>query len=54
MSFPENKKELQRFLGMINYLEKFAPNLSGNTEKFRKLLEKDTEWYFDENHYKKK
>ena len=52
MPFPENKKELQRFLGMINYLGKFIPNFSENTENFKKLLEKDTEWYFDENHKK--
>ena len=52
MPFPENKNELQRFLGMINYLGKFVPNLSANTENLRKLLEKDTEWYFDKNHKK--
>ena len=43
MPFPESKKELQRFLAMVNYLGKFAPNLSENTENLRKLLEKDTE-----------
>ena len=52
MLFPESKKELQRFLGTINYLGKFIPNLSENTENLRKLLEKNTEWYFDENHKK--
>ena len=26
-----NKKELQRFLGIINYLGKFVPNLSNET-----------------------
>ena len=52
MSFLENKEELQRFLGMINYLGKFLPNLSENTENLRKLLEKDTKWHFNEN-YKK-
>ena len=46
----ENKKELQCFLGMINHVRKFVPNLSENTENLRKFLEKDTEWYFDENH----
>ena len=50
-SFPESKKEL-RFLGMINYLGKFLPNLSENTKILRKLLEKNTEWHFDENHKK--
>ena len=32
--FPQSKKELQRFLGMINYLGKFVSNLFENTEKF--------------------
>ena len=40
MPLPESKKELQRFLGMINYLGKFVPNLSENTENFRKLFRK--------------
>ena len=44
MPFPENKKELQRFVGMIYYLEEYFPNLSENTENLRKLLEKNTEW----------
>ena len=52
MLLPESKKELQRFLGMINYLGKFVPNLSENTENLRKLLEKNTEWCFDKNHKK--
>ena len=52
MPFPKNKKELQRFLGIINYLGKFVPNLSENTDNLRKLFEKDTEWHFDENHKK--
>ena len=52
MSLPESKKELQRFLGMINYLGKVVPNLSENTENLRKLLEKNTEWCFDKNHKK--
>ena len=38
MPFPESKKELQRFLGMINYLVKFIPNLSENTENLKKIV----------------
>ena len=38
----ENKKELQCFLGMINHLRKFVPDLSENTENLRKFLQKDT------------
>ena len=50
--FRKTKKELQRFLGMLNYLGKFAPNLPENTENLRKRLEMDTERYFDENQVK--
>ena len=34
-------KELQRFLGMVNYLEKLPPNLSDVSAPLRKLLKKD-------------
>ena len=44
MQKPANKKELQRYLGMITYLAKFIPNLSDVTAPLRKLLEKDTDW----------
>ena len=44
MPLPTNKKELQRFLGMVNYLAKFIPNLSDHTAPLRSLLEKDTIW----------
>ena len=44
---PTNVKELQRFLGMVNYLGKFIPNLSKETEPLRRLLEKDIEWHMD-------
>ena len=32
---------------MVNYLEKFLPNLSDVSAPLRKLLEKDVEWCFD-------
>lgn len=41
---PSNKKELQRLLGMVNYLNKFIPNLSSITEPMRQLLSKDRDW----------
>lgn len=31
MPAPEDKKDLQRALGLVNYLGKFIPNLSANT-----------------------
>ena len=47
MPLPTNKKELQKFLGMVNYLGKFLPNVSDVSAPLRKLLEKDVEWCFD-------
>ena len=47
MLAPCNKEDLQRFLGMITYLEKFLPNLATETAPLRLLLEKGTEWSFD-------
>ena len=41
MPEPTNKQELQRFLGMINYLGKFIPNLAQKTTPLRNLLKKD-------------
>ena len=41
------KTELQKFFGMLNYLEKFIPNLSIKSANLRKLLEKDKEFVFD-------
>ena len=46
-SAPVDKQELQRFLGMINYLGKFVPNMSKLNEPLRRLLEKDVEFKWD-------
>ncbi|KAJ8728869.1 hypothetical protein PYW07_006565 [Mythimna separata] len=50
MPTPKNVKELQRILGMINYLGPFISNLSEKTQILRNLLKKDTVWTWDENH----
>lgn len=39
MPEPRDKKDLQRALGLVNYLGKFVPNLSANTRSLRSLLE---------------
>ena len=44
---PQNKVELQRFLGMCNYLGKFTPDLANVTAPLRCLLEKDIPWHFE-------
>lgn len=49
MPSPEDKMALQRFLGMINYLGKFIPNLSELTSPLRQLLHKDVLWSWTEH-----
>ena len=44
MPAPTTKVELQRFLGMVNYLGKFIPNLSDETAPLRALLKNETEF----------
>lgn len=41
---PTCVKELQRLLGMVNYLGKFIKNLSEITDPLRRLLHKDIAW----------
>lgn len=49
---PENKKDLQRFMGMVNYLGKFIKNLSTVNQPLRELLENNVEWHWSERHDK--
>lgn len=49
---PTCVKELQRTLGMINYVGKFVKSLSELTEPLRSLLHSDTAWTWDEMHQK--
>jgi len=49
---PQNKHDVQKILGMINYVGKFIPNLSETTAPLRKLIEKDTEFKLTDDHHK--
>lgn len=44
MKVPENKEDVLRFLGMVNYLGKFLPNLSTVAEPLRKLTHLSSEF----------
>lgn len=44
---PKNRAELETFLGMVTYLQKFAPNLAEITSPLRGLLKKDIEFVWD-------
>ncbi|GBO11595.1 Retrovirus-related Pol polyprotein from transposon 17.6 [Araneus ventricosus] len=45
MPEPRNKTELQRILGMINYLRQFIPQASTISAPLRELLKKSTVWH---------
>ena len=41
MSLPRSVNELQRFVGMVNYLGKLIPNLTERTTPLHNLLKED-------------
>lgn len=49
---PTNKKELQIFLGMVNYLRNFVSKLADLTAPLNSLLKKDVSWLWTEVHEK--
>ncbi len=50
MPTPADKHDVQRFLGMTNYLSKFIPGYSEKTAPLRQLLLQDVEWSWLEHH----
>lgn len=50
MPSPTNVKELQRFLGMVNYLGSYIPNLAEKTSLLRELLKKYSQWQWLDHH----
>ena len=50
INIPKNEKELKSFLGAIQYLSKYIKNLSAQTDILRKLLKKQIEWIWTEEH----
>ena len=49
---PTNIKQLRSFLGMINYLSKFIPNLAVESRMLRDLERKDVDWTWNDEHQK--
>lgn len=47
---PQDKEELQRFLGMVNYYSQFIPYQSEITTPLRSLLKKDAAWIWSHEH----
>ena len=48
MTAPMDKQQLQSFLGMVNYMGTFIPNLSHHTELLRAMLKKDNVFHWEE------
>jgi len=44
MTEPEDKKSVQRFLGFVNFMAKFIPNLSEHTFPLREVCKKSTQF----------
>ena len=49
---PENSKELKSFLGAIQYMAKFLPQLSQRTDRLRNLLIKNEPWIWGDEQQK--
>ena len=49
MPTPKSKKDLERFLGMIQYIGCFIPSLSEITVPLRILLQNETEWHWEKH-----
>ena len=45
---PTDKQQLQSFLGMVNYMGTFIPNLSHHTEPLRAMLKKDNVFHWED------
>ena len=47
---PSSKKEIQSFLGLVQYLSPFVPNLSTDTAPLRDLLKKESQFVWSATH----
>lgn len=50
MPSPKSKLDVQRILGVLNYINKFIPNFSTDTSVIRELLKKDSEFRWEPEH----
>lgn len=49
---PNDKKQLLRIIGMLNYLTKYIPNLSNFLSPLRELIKKNMPFVWNDNHTK--
>lgn len=50
LAAPSTKTELQSFLGMVNYLGRFVPDLTKRTVLMRELTKNKIEWHWSREH----
>lgn len=50
MPQPQNRHDIRRFLGMLNYVAQFIPNMSTITAPLRDLLKLDSPWSWNHEH----
>ena len=50
MKSPTSLQQLKRFIGMVNYLSKFIPSISKETEPLRQLDKKEIAWHWNSCH----
>ena len=50
LPIPTSKADLQRALGVFNYLSRFVPNMSTITAPLRDFLKKDVQWQWHPDH----
>lgn len=51
-SAPENLTQLRSFLGLVNYYNRFLPNLASELKPMHELLEKGRKWSWNESQQK--
>ena len=49
---PQNKQDILRLLGMVNFIAKFTPHVSDVTAPLREITKKDVEFHWSERHEK--
>jgi len=50
MTPPENRKDLQSFLGLVNYLTRYSGRLASLTAPLRELTKKDIAYVWGPEH----
>ena len=50
MNFPEDKETMHSFLGLVNFLNRYSPQLADLSSPLRDLIQKDTHYRITDIH----